>query len=81
MDQMIIPIAIIAIRIKNPIRLRLDVDGFLPFLFLLKIHSKPYYNYNTEWHFTIVKDRKKEIGPGLLNKMLADLNLTKDHLK
>ncbi|MCG2778441.1 MAG: type II toxin-antitoxin system HicA family toxin [Desulfobacterales bacterium] len=31
--------------------------------------------------FTIVKDRKKEIGPGLLNKMLADLNLTKGHLK
>jgi mRNA interferase HicA len=29
---------------------------------------------------TIVKDRKKEIGPGLLNKMLADLGLTKDDL-
>jgi hypothetical protein len=27
--------------------------------------------------FTIVKDRKKEIGPGLLQKMLADLGLTK----
>ena len=31
--------------------------------------------------FTIVKDRKKEIGPGLLNKMLAALNLSKDDLK
>jgi len=31
--------------------------------------------------FTILKNRKKEIGPGLLAKMLADLNLTKDHLK
>jgi len=27
--------------------------------------------------FTIVKDRKKEIGPGLLKKMLADLGLSK----
>lgn len=26
---------------------------------------------------TIVKDRKKEIGPGLLQKMLTDLGLTK----
>ena len=25
--------------------------------------------------FTIVKDRKKEIGPGLLQKMLSDLGL------
>ena len=25
--------------------------------------------------FTTMKDRKKEIGPGLLNKMLADLNI------
>lgn len=40
-------------------------------------HGTLYYGS----HFTIVKDRKKEIGPGLLNKMLADLNLTKDHLK
>jgi mRNA interferase HicA len=27
--------------------------------------------------FTIVKDRKKEIGPGLLQKMLSDLGLNK----
>ena len=27
---------------------------------------------------TIVKDRKKEIGKGLLNKMLADLGIDKD---
>ena len=27
--------------------------------------------------FTIVKDRKKEIGPGLLQKMLSDLGLDK----
>ena len=27
---------------------------------------------------TIVKDRKKEIGPGLLNKMLADLGIDKN---
>ena len=31
--------------------------------------------------FTIVKDRKKELGPGLFSKMLADLNLTKNRLK
>jgi predicted RNA binding protein YcfA (HicA-like mRNA interferase family) len=29
---------------------------------------------------TTVKDRKKEIGPGLLGKMLNDLGLTKDDL-
>ena len=27
---------------------------------------------------TTVKDRKKEIGPGLLNKMLADLGIDKN---
>ena len=31
--------------------------------------------------FTIVKDRKKEIGPGLLASMLADLGLTKEDLR
>lgn len=30
--------------------------------------------------FTTIKDRKKEIGPGLLNKMLTDLGLTKSDL-
>ena len=30
--------------------------------------------------FTIVKDRKKEIGPGLLRKMLADLKLARSDL-
>jgi mRNA interferase HicA len=31
--------------------------------------------------FTIVKDRKKEIGPGLLSSMLSDLSLTKEDLR
>ena len=31
-------------------------------------------------HFTIVKDRKKEIGPGLFRKMLADLELERSDL-
>lgn len=31
--------------------------------------------------FTTIKDLKKEIGPGLLDKMLKDLKLTKDDLK
>jgi mRNA interferase HicA len=31
--------------------------------------------------FTIVKDRKKEIGPGLLASILADLGLTKEDLR
>jgi mRNA interferase HicA len=31
--------------------------------------------------FTIVKDRKKEIGPGLLTSMIADLGLTKEDLR
>ncbi|MBF0368365.1 MAG: hypothetical protein HQL52_02810 [Magnetococcales bacterium] len=30
---------------------------------------------------TVVKDRKKEIGPGLLNKMLKDLGLKQSDLK
>ena len=29
---------------------------------------------------TTVKDRRKEIGPGLLNKMLADLGIDRDEL-
>ena len=31
--------------------------------------------------FTTIKDLKKEIGPGLLRKMLSDLGLTKDDLR
>lgn len=31
--------------------------------------------------FTTVKDRKKEIGPGLLKTMLKDLGLSEDDLK
>jgi len=31
--------------------------------------------------FTIVKDRKKELGPGLFSKMVTDLSLTKNQLK
>lgn len=30
---------------------------------------------------TILKDRKKEIGPGLLKRMLADLGLTPEDIK
>ena len=32
-------------------------------------------------HKTILKDRKKEIGPGLLSKMLADLGLDKNDIE
>jgi len=31
--------------------------------------------------FTTVKDRKKEIGPGLLQKMLANLGLRRDDIE
>ena len=31
--------------------------------------------------FTTIKDLRKEIGSGLLGKMLADLRLTKDELR
>ena len=30
--------------------------------------------------YTVLKDRRKEIGEGLLNRMLKDLGLTKDDL-
>jgi len=39
-------------------------------------HGRLYYGS----HFTTVKDRKKEIGPGLLRKMLRDLGLSGDDL-
>jgi mRNA interferase HicA len=31
--------------------------------------------------FTVVKDRRKECGPGLIGKMLSDLGLTRDDLR
>ena len=31
-------------------------------------------------HKTTVKDRRKEIGPGLLNKMLSDLGIDRNEL-
>jgi mRNA interferase HicA len=31
--------------------------------------------------FTVIKDRKKEIGPGLLRKMLNDLGLEKSDIE
>ena len=40
-------------------------------------HGRLYYGNR----FTTLKDRKKEIGPGLLNAMLDQLGLTKDDLE
>jgi mRNA interferase HicA len=40
-------------------------------------HGRLYYGDR----FTTLKDRKKEIGPGLLNAMLNQLGLTKDELE
>jgi len=40
-------------------------------------HGRLYYGAR----FTTLKDRKKEIGPGLLNAMLDQLGLTKDDLE
>ena len=40
-------------------------------------HGRLFYGAS----FTTIKDLKKEIGTGLLNKMLKDLNLSKDDLK
>lgn len=40
-------------------------------------HGRVYYGAA----FTTIKDLKKEIGAGLLSKMLDDLGLTKDDLK
>ena len=39
-------------------------------------HGRVYYGTA----FTTIKDLKKEIGAGLLRKMLSDLHLTKDDL-
>jgi len=40
-------------------------------------HGRVYYGRA----FTTIKDKKKEIGSGLLIKMLSDLQLNKDDLK
>ena len=40
-------------------------------------HGRLYYGDR----FTTVKNRKKEIGPGLLQKMLADLGLSREDLE
>jgi mRNA interferase HicA len=40
-------------------------------------HGRLYYGNR----FTTLKDRKKEIGPGLFNAMLAQLGLTKADLE
>lgn len=40
-------------------------------------HGRLYYGTR----FTTLKDRKKEIGPGLLQKMLADLGLRRDDIE
>jgi len=40
-------------------------------------HGRLYYGNR----FTTLKERKKEIGPGLLNAMLAQLGLTKMDLE
>jgi mRNA interferase HicA len=40
-------------------------------------HGRLYYGSR----FTTLKDRKKEIGPGLLNAMLDQLGLTKSDLE
>lgn len=40
-------------------------------------HGRLYYGAR----FTTVKDRKKEVGPGLLQKMLGDLGLSRDDIE
>jgi mRNA interferase HicA len=40
-------------------------------------HATLYYGYKK----TTVKDRKKEVGPGLLNAMLKQLGLTKKDIE
>ena len=40
-------------------------------------HGRLYYG----GRFTTVKDRKKEIGPGLLQKMLTDLGLSRNDME
>ena len=40
-------------------------------------HGTLYYGER----FTVVKDRRKECGPGLINKMLADLGLRRRDLR
>jgi mRNA interferase HicA len=40
-------------------------------------HSTLYYGER----LTVVKDRRKECGPGLIAKMLADLGLTRSDLR
>jgi mRNA interferase HicA len=40
-------------------------------------HGRLYYGLR----FTTMKDRNKEIGPGLFNAMLAQLGLTRDDLE
>ena len=40
-------------------------------------HGRLYYGEQ----FTTLKDRKKEIGPGLLSAMLEQLGLTRDDLE
>ena len=40
-------------------------------------HSTLYYGER----FTVVKDRRKQCGPGLLNKMLTDLGLSRRDLR
>jgi mRNA interferase HicA len=40
-------------------------------------HGTLYYG----GRFTIVKDRRKECGPGLVGKMLADLGLSRNDLR
>ena len=40
-------------------------------------HGTLYYGQ----YKTILKDRKKEIGPGLLNKMITDLGLDKNDIE
>ena len=40
-------------------------------------HGTLYYGTR----FTVVKDRRKECGPGLIGKMLSDLGLTRDDLR
>jgi mRNA interferase HicA len=40
-------------------------------------HGTLYYGER----FTVVKDRRKECGPGLIGKMLADLGLSRGDLR
>ncbi len=75
-DYMVMKGAVFIRRVRRIARIR-DIEVHFDARHGKGSHGRLYYGDR----FTTVKDRRKELGPGLLQKMLVDLGLSREDIE